>query len=321
MYAYFIPYKEASTAEELAYTFLRIIVSNHGMPQEIISDRDKLFTSNFWKSLMKQLGAKHKLSTAAHPQTDGQTERINQIVEQYLRHYINQLQDNWVELLPLAQFAYNSATTSTTKQSPFFAIYGYEPQAYYESLPDDTIAESAEQKATRIRQIQRDIQEELSFVQNRMANYANQKRIKGPILKERDKVYLLRRNIKTKRPSDKLNHKKIGPFKISRKLSDTNYELPLPQGMRQHPVFHISLLEPAPQNAKIETRIETIDEYNKEYEVEQILDSRQHQGAREYLIKWKGYDASENTWEAAKNMTHCRQLLKRYQASEGTKNR
>ena len=224
-YAYFIPYKEASTAEELAYTFLRIIVSNHGMPQEIISDRDKLFTSNFWKPLMKQLGTKHKLSTAAHPQTDGQTERINQIVEQYLRHYVNQLQDNWVELLPLAQFAYNSATTSTTRQSPFFAVYGYEPQAYYESLPDTAIAESAEQKATRIRQIQKNIQDELSFVQERMAKYANQKRIEGPILKEGDKVYLLRQNIKTKYPSNKLNYKKIKLFKILRKLLNTNYKL------------------------------------------------------------------------------------------------
>ena len=90
-YAYFIPYRETSTAEHLAYTFIRVILANHGMPEEIISDRDKLFTSKFWRSLMDQLSTKHKLATAYHPQTDGQTERINQTLEQYLRCYIDYL--------------------------------------------------------------------------------------------------------------------------------------------------------------------------------------------------------------------------------------
>ena len=88
-YAMFISFKESTTAEELAYVFLRWIVSNHGMPKEIITDRDKLFTSKFWKSLMNQLGSKHKLSTAFHPQINSQTERLNQTMKQYLRCYIN----------------------------------------------------------------------------------------------------------------------------------------------------------------------------------------------------------------------------------------
>ncbi|MDB5910846.1 MAG: pol protein, partial [Massilia sp.] len=86
-YGYFIPYKEASLAEDLAYTFLRIVASNHGLPDEIISDRGTTLASHFWQSLMSQLGVKHKLSTAYHPQTDGQTERLNQTLEQYLRSY------------------------------------------------------------------------------------------------------------------------------------------------------------------------------------------------------------------------------------------
>jgi hypothetical protein len=88
-YAYFIPYKEGSTAEELVYTFNRNIIANHGIPEEIISNRDKLFTSNFWKSLIDQLGIYQRISTVYHPQTDGQTERLNQILEQYLRFYVN----------------------------------------------------------------------------------------------------------------------------------------------------------------------------------------------------------------------------------------
>ncbi|KAK6216140.1 reverse transcriptase domain protein, partial [Colletotrichum tabaci] len=131
-YAYFIPYLEASTAEDLAYTFLKYIISNHGLPKEIVSDRDKLFTSKFWKSLISQLGADHKLSTSFHPQTDGQTERINQILEQYLRCYVNYDQDNWVALLPTAQFAYNSAVGESTLHSPFYLNYGFEPTAHGE---------------------------------------------------------------------------------------------------------------------------------------------------------------------------------------------
>lgn len=93
-YREFVPYLEASDAEALAWTFLRVIIAHHGMPEEIISDRDKLFTSKFWRTLMALLGANHKLSTAFHPQTDGPTERLNQTLEQYLRSYVNYQQDN-----------------------------------------------------------------------------------------------------------------------------------------------------------------------------------------------------------------------------------
>jgi hypothetical protein len=88
-YAYMLLYKEASDAEELAYTFLRIVVANHGVPDEIISDRDKLFTSKFWTALTGLLGVKRKMSTAFYPQTDRQTERLNQTIKAYLRYYIN----------------------------------------------------------------------------------------------------------------------------------------------------------------------------------------------------------------------------------------
>ena len=88
-YAYFIPVKGDATAEDFAYVFARHVFANHGMTAEMITDRDKLFTSKFWRSLMDLLGTNHKLSTAFHPQTDGQTERINQTLKTYLRHYVN----------------------------------------------------------------------------------------------------------------------------------------------------------------------------------------------------------------------------------------
>ena len=107
-YAWFIPWKKKESTDKLAKTMLKEIVSNYGIPQCIISDKNKLFTSKFWNTWTRQLGTKVKLSTAYHPQTDRKTKRTNQTLEQYLRHYINFKQSNWTDLLPLAQFAYNN---------------------------------------------------------------------------------------------------------------------------------------------------------------------------------------------------------------------
>ena len=107
-YAHFIPWKEKGNAKDLANEILKEIIANHRIPQSIISNRKKLFTSIFWNTWTQQLGTKVKLLTAYHPRTNRQTEQTNQTLEQYLRHYINFKQDNWIDLLPLAQFAYNN---------------------------------------------------------------------------------------------------------------------------------------------------------------------------------------------------------------------
>ena len=107
-YTHFIPWKEKRNAKDLAKVILKEIITNHKKLQSIISDRDKLFTSKFWNTWTQQLGTKNKLSTAYHPRMDRQTERTNQTLKQYLRHYINFKQNNWIDLLPLAQFAYNN---------------------------------------------------------------------------------------------------------------------------------------------------------------------------------------------------------------------
>jgi hypothetical protein len=308
-YAYMIPFNETCTAEDIAYVFLREIVANHGTPDEIISDRDKLFTSKFWTTLIALLGTKHKLSTAFHPQTDGQTERLNQTMETYLRCYVNYQQNNWVELLPLAQFAYNSADTETTKVSPFYANYGYNPEAYKTPLEQSANAHTAKVKVDRLKSLHQELAEDIRFFAQRSASYYNAKRSMEPTLKKGGKVYLLRKNIKTKRPSDKLDHKKLGPFEIAEVKGPVNYRLKLPKNMRIPDVFHISLLEPAPKGAPPapNTEIQPVNPI-AEYEVEEILDCQYVRGKVKYLIKWLGYPQSENTWEPKANLS-CPEML------------
>ena len=125
--AIFIPCHTTDKAIDLARHYLKHVFSKHGIPFSITSDRGKLFVSEFWGEVCDMLDIKSALSTAYHPETDGQTERVNQILEQYLRCYVAYLQDNWDELLPLVEFAYNNTPQDSIGMTPFFANKGYHP--------------------------------------------------------------------------------------------------------------------------------------------------------------------------------------------------
>jgi RNase H-like domain found in reverse transcriptase/Reverse transcriptase (RNA-dependent DNA polymerase)/Integrase zinc binding domain/Chromo (CHRromatin Organisation MOdifier) domain len=309
-YGYFIPYLEESTAEDLAYMFMKHIIANHGIPEEIISDRDKLFTSKFWKSLMDQIGIHHKLSTAYHPQTDGQTERLNQTLEQYLRFYLDYDQKNWVTLLPVAQLAWNSAAASLTGISPFYANYGLHPNVAGEPRGLVGLADKAKVKVDDIKDMHKKLSYDIEWLSQRTAHYYNKRRLEGPRLTVGDKVWLLRRNIKTTRPSDKLDHKKFGPFEIVRNIKGIAYELKLPTTMKIHPVFHISLLEPAsPEVPEGPAPILEEGMTEAEYEVEKIVDVVERRNRLLWLVKWKGYGNEENTWEPKENLKNCSAVL------------
>jgi len=124
---------------DLADLFLQHIFRLHGLPRTITSDRGPQFASAFWHRLCVQLGIEQRLSTAFHPQTDGQTERMNAVMEQYLQSYVNYLQDDWADWLPIAEFASNNHISDTTAVSPFFANLGYDPRWQFDlsaSLPN-----------------------------------------------------------------------------------------------------------------------------------------------------------------------------------------
>ena len=296
-YAHLILWRETGTASELANVLLKELVSQRGLPTKIISDRDKLFTSKFWNTWTRQLGIDTRMSTAYHPQTDGQTERTNQTMEQYLRHYVNHRQDDWVELLPMAQFAYNNQQHSMTGMTPFFANYGRNPR--WEVMAAGSGTSTNVEKLTAMHE---EMKTAIESAQKTTSHRLNSKRLKGPTLERGDKVYLSTKNLRSKRPSKKLDHVRIGPFEIEKRTGEVNYRLRLPKKARIHRVFHVSLLEPAPSDAAIETEWHFEDD-EEEYDVERILDSRRSGRKIEYLVKWLGYDNEENSWEPTENFS------------------
>ena len=199
--SYFIPCRKDLNPRQFARLFLKEIIRLHGIPRDIITDRGILFTAEFWKHTTKKLGIKRRLSTALHPQTDGQTERTNGILEQYLRAYINYHQDNWNELLPLAEFAYNNGYQEIIKTTPFYANYGINPE---HQLITHMMTEKIT-LATSMKELHDTLRAEMATAQlQHKANY-NRHRKPDPNHKSGDMVWFLPRNVHNTGPSKKLD--------------------------------------------------------------------------------------------------------------------
>ncbi|MBW0588297.1 hypothetical protein O181_128012 [Austropuccinia psidii MF-1] len=240
--AVFIPTMSSINSLDLAHLFIKNIFSKHGLPSSIVSDRGSLFVSSFWTNLCQKLKISRDLSTAYHPETDGQTKRVNQILEQYLWKYVNYHKDDWNTWLPLAEFAYNSSDHSSTKQSLFFTVYGRDPHFDSAHITQDTPSGKLSKK---IHSVQQDVKRELEVVINKFRRYADKSRASPPVFNPGDMVWLSSMNIKSTRPTKKLSKRWLGPFPILKKVSTHDYHLKLPpQWESIHPVFHISLLEP-----------------------------------------------------------------------------
>ncbi|MBW0496197.1 hypothetical protein O181_035912 [Austropuccinia psidii MF-1] len=202
--AIFIPTYSTITAFDSAQIFITNVFSKHGLIISIVSDRGSLFVSPFWTQLCQQFNISRDLSTAFHPETVGQTERVNQILEQYLWMYVSYHQDDWHTWLPLAEFAYNNAEHSLTKQSPFFTIYGRNPSFYSIHISQDTPSGKLE---TKLQTVQKVVKVELESEIKNFKKYADRNRAIPPYFQPGDKLWLASKNIKTTRPTKKLSER------------------------------------------------------------------------------------------------------------------
>ena len=242
--SHFIPCSKTLNALEFAKLFVSHIVRLHGLPDTIVSDRGSIFTSHFWSTLSSILGIDARKSTSFHPQTDGQTERMNQTLEAYLRIFCNYDQDDWFDLLPLAEFAYNNATQESTKMSPFYANYGLHPRFMSQiQVPSEHAAPAATDFAAHLHETHDRLVENVKTAQDSQARYYDAKHQKIEF-EPGDMVWLNASNISTSRPSKKLDWKRLGPYKVIKRIGLQAYKLALPPTIcHLHNVFHVSLLD------------------------------------------------------------------------------
>jgi hypothetical protein len=185
----------------------------------MISDRGPQFTSHLMQGVFKKLDIVGGYSTAYHPQTDGLTERLNQELKQYLRNYCSYRQDDWSDYLAMAEFAHNNAVNASTKQSPFYANYGYHPKTFLSQVRDSGVPE-ADNLVNRITRLQDELKAAMRLAQEDIKKYHDRKATEHFELKEGDKVWLDAQNIQTTSPSKTLANQHLGPFTIKKKLSD-----------------------------------------------------------------------------------------------------
>jgi deoxyuridine 5'-triphosphate nucleotidohydrolase len=321
-----IPTTTTANAPDTAKLFFSQIFRLHGMPNDIVSDRDARFTSMFWKTLFQLTGTKLKMSTAYHPQTDGQTERANRTIEDMLRSYVAYKQDDWEQHLPALEFAYNNSQQASTKKTPFELNYGWHP-----TIPATLLNQAPASQVPATDKFLRNLQdlnkyarEAIAEAQRRQKEYADQSR-KEDTFQINDMVLLSTKNItldsQSGRPSKKLQQRFIGPYRISLVVSPVAYKLELPQTLKIHPVFHVSLLRPYHPPDQVPHRQisppppPVIVGNEEEYEVEKILDKRTRRRQLQYLVKWKGYEEYDATWEPVCNLTHAPDAIKDFEAS------
>ncbi|KAL5501130.1 hypothetical protein ACEPAH_9517 [Sanghuangporus vaninii] len=211
-----IPTMTKLTAEGMAHIYRDQVFRLHGLPKKIIHDRGIQFDAKMMKELYKLLHIEGNPSTAYHPQTDGQTERVNQELEQYLRLYVNHRQLDWADWLALAEFAYNNREHSATKLSPFFVNSGVHPVGFT-GIRTSSSNMSAEEFAKHVKGIHELVQANLVKANEDMKHFYDRHTGKSMEYEAGSKVFLDGRNIKTTRPTKKMDDKWFGPFEIVEK--------------------------------------------------------------------------------------------------------
>nr|AAM14672.1 Putative polyprotein [Oryza sativa Japonica Group] len=305
--AHFIPVKTTYSGSRLAELYMARIVCLHGVPKKIVSDRGSQFTSNFWKKLQEEMGSKLNFSTAYHPQTDGQTERVNQILEDMLRACALDFGGSWDKNLPYAEFSYNNSYQASLQMAPYEALYGRKcrtpllwDQTGERQVFGTDIVREAEEKV-------KIIQERLRVAQSRHKSYADNRR-RDLSFEEGDYVYLRvtpLRGVHRFHTKGKLALRFVGPYKIVSRRGEVAYQLELPQSLAGvHNVFHVSQLKKCLRVPTEEANLEQIEVQEDLTYVEKpirILETNERKTRNRVIrfckVQWSNHSEEESTWE------------------------
>jgi hypothetical protein len=304
--AHFIAGRTSDTAEDVANSFIKNIFKLHGVPRSIISDRDPKFVSEFWREVWEKLDTKIKMSTSNRPQTDGQSEIVNKAIGTMIRIYTSYDMTEWDEMLPILEFAYNSAPNRTIGMTPFEADLGFLPRNVFDTVAIDATNELSSHEDFLVRQ-----QQNLTLCHDAIRMTATLMQLnndKKPRQYDVGEQVLVLRDC-TKDPNEKLRPKNkwkptyVGPFRIKEKISDHAYEIDWTPDIKTHPVVNVSSLKPYIKNNDNEFPQRTVQipvpidtDMGEEWPVDKIIAHKFERRCPYFLTRYKGYPEIRDHW-------------------------
>lgn len=308
--AHFIALSHPYTALTVAQAFLDNVFKLHGMPKDIVSDRDPIFISEVWKELFRVQGVDLKRSTAYHPQTDGQTEVTNKTLETYLRCMAAETPSSWSKWLSLAEWWYNTTFHTAIRTTPYEIVYGQTPPLHLSYLPGESSSSVVDRSLQKREEVINMLKFHLLRAQNRMKQYADAKRSPRKF-KVGDYVYLKHQpyrphTLKHRKVLHKLSPCFYGPFRVIDRVGMVAYQLSLPPEAAIHDTFHVSQLKLCPNPPYSSPAIPQYWlDLGTAKEPETILETktvkRRNEAVTKVLVQWKRETPEATTWEFYKD--------------------